>query len=449
MANLDKLRTIVLVMMENRSFDHMLGYLSLPPFSRPGVDGQSLDPAWLARYTNLDHGQPYQPFLSTNPHTLPDDFDPPHERSAVAVDLGAFQAGAYAMDGFLSAIPASVSADPEVRRLALSYFGAAQVPTNHFFAENFALCNRYFCSLPAGTQPNRLMSLSGFTSTEANQTPLPDQPVIYDWLADRGVKWRVYHEGIPFLALMPKWIPAILGDREHFRLFTELGPDLLNTPPDDLPQVVFVEPTYQDAPHIGPASDDHAPAGVSTGQEFLMQVYNALTASPSFWRGAALIVNYDEHGGFFDHVSPPLIPTDPPAGANYTPFTSLGVRTPTFVVSPFVQPRTVSQALLDHISVLKLLGERFGANGSYSPVVDARPVESLSRVFNLDAPRPDVPAAPSLQNYLARRPAPAPGLIAPPPITPLQRAFRDALTNMKQDGAGADHPKFGPLLRGL
>ena len=64
----------------------------------------------------------------------------------------------------------------------------------------------YFCSLPAGTQPNRLMSLSGFSQIEVNQTPLPEQPVLYDWLTARGVKWRVNREGIPFLALMPKWI---------------------------------------------------------------------------------------------------------------------------------------------------------------------------------------------------------------------------------------------------
>ena len=449
MNDLTRIKTIVLVMMENRSFDHMLGYLSLPPFKRPGVDGQSLDPAWLAKFTNSDNGHPFHPFLSTNPYTMPDDFDPPHERNAVAANLGALTGGSYAMNGFMSGIPSTVSSDPAVRKLVMSYFGAEQAPTNHFFAQNFAICNRYFCSLPAGTHPNRLMSLSGFSEIDVNATVLPAQPVIYDWLNDRGVTWRVYHEGIPLLALMPNWIPPILADDEHFRSFEQLGEDLLNTPPDDLPQVIFVEPTYQDAPHFGPASDDHAPAGISTGQEFLMQVYNALTASPSVWQQSAMIVNYDEHGGFFDHVSPPLIPTDPPAGSTYPRFTSLGVRTPAFVISPFVKAGTVSQELLDHLSVLKFLGERFDANRSHSTMVDARPVKSISAVFNLDHPRTDVPAAPSLQGFIARRPPPPPGLVAPPPDTEMRQGFRDAVERMKQHGATADHPKFGPLIRAM
>ena len=82
--DLSKIKNIVILMMENRSFDHMLGYLSLAPFNRTDVEGQSLDPAWLQRFTNYDGGQAYQPFHSTDPHMMPDDFDPPHGRSNIA-----------------------------------------------------------------------------------------------------------------------------------------------------------------------------------------------------------------------------------------------------------------------------------------------------------------------------------------------------------------------------
>ncbi len=447
MSNLDQIRTIVLVMMENRSFDHMLGYLSLPPFNRPGVDGLSSDPARLARYTNYDQGQPFQPFLSTNPYTMPDDFDPPHERSNTAQQLGPIQDGVYPMNGFVSAIPSAVSADPAVRRLVMSYFGADQAPINHFLAQNFSICDRCFSAIPASTQPNRLMYMSGFSLIDANQTPLPDQELVYDWLTAHGVSWRVYHQGIPFAAMMPKWIPAVLF-APHFRSFDQFEADLVNTPPDQLPQVIFVEPTYGDAPHLGPSTDDHPPAGISDGQEFLMQVYNAVTASPSFWRGSVTIINYDEHGGFFDHVSPPLVPTDPPPGAGYPRFNSLGVRVPAYVVSPFVQSGAVSHALLDHTSALKLLGEKFG-KGSYSPIVDARQVRNFSEVLDFDHPISDPPSAPALDGYLAARPAGPAGVAAPSPKTPLQQAFRDTIANMKQHGAGPDHPKFGPLLQQL
>jgi phospholipase C len=445
MPNLDQIRTIVLVMMENRSFDHILGYLSLPP-GRNEVDGQKADTNWLKQFTNYDAALAFQPFLNTNPYTMPGMFDPPHERNNVTAQIDPCQDGTYPMNGFVHAIPPAVSSDPNVRKLVMSYYAAAQAPTNDFFARNFAICDRWFCSLPAGTQPNRLMSMSGFSLIDVNQTPLPGQEVVYDWLNRNNISWRVYHQELPFFSLMPKWIPAILFD-DHFRSFDDFQSDLINTPPEQLPQVIFVEPTYQDAPHTGFSTDDHAPAGVSNGQEFLMQVYNAVTASPPFWKSALLVVSYDEHGGFFDHVSPPLITTNPPDGASYsTRFTSLGVRVPAFMVSPFVRPGGVCHNLLDHTSVLKLLGDKF-ANGSYSAIVDARPVGSLTHVLDFTTPQFDPPAPPPLDNYLAGRPTSPMGVVAPAPSTALQRGFRDALDNMKQHGADATHPKFGHLLQ--
>jgi phospholipase C len=270
--------------------------------------------------------------------------------------------------------------------------------------------------------------------------------VVYDWLTKRGIRWRVYHEGIPFFTLMPSWIGPILFDDEHFRSFDQLEEDLAGTPPDDLPQVIFVEPTYQDSPHLGFATDEHAPSGVSNGQEFLMRVYNAVTTSPSFWQGAVLVVDYDEHGGFFDHVSPPPIPTEPPQPGLYPRFETLGVRVPAYVISPFVKPGTVSNSLLDHTSVLKLLGEKFDPAGSYSSVVDARPVESVSAVLSFDQMVVDPPSVPAMDAYLAKRPAAAP-LTVPEPNTMLQKAFSEAVANMRQQGAGPDHKKFGPLLQ--
>lgn len=327
----------------------------------------------------------------------------------------------------------------------MSYFGAAEAPTNDFFAKKFTICDRWFCSLPAGTQPNRLMSMSGFTMIDVNQTPLPDQALVYDWLNARNITWRVYHQEIPFFALMAKWLPSILFS-DKFRLFENMESDLRNTPPDQLPQVIFVEPTYEDSPHTGTSTDDHAPAGISDGQEFLMEVYKAVSASNAFWQNALMIVDYDEHGGFFDHVPPPLIPTNPPDNAKWSvPFKSLGVRTPAFIISPFVQAGAVSHNLLDHTSVLKLLGEKFG-NGSYSPEVDARPVGSVSHVLDFTNPILQAPAPPPLDDYLKMRSPVLAGVTRPPLNTPLQIGFSNVIASMKQHGADASHPKFGQLL---
>ncbi len=445
MADLNSIKTIVIVMMENRSFDHMLGYLSLAPFNRKEVDGQSLDPEWLQKFTNFDSGQAIRPFHSTDPHTMPNAFDPPHERSNIAAQIDPRQDDSFPLTGFVSAIPPKVSTSPEIRKLVMSYFGADEAPMNDFFANNFTICDRWFCSLPAGTQANRLMSMSGFSMIDVNQTPLPNQDLVYDWLNARNISWRVYHQEIPFFALMPKWLPSILfGD--NFRCFEDMESDLRNTPPSQLPQVIFVEPTYQDAPHTGTSTDDHAPAGISDGQEFLMQVYKAVSESTAFWKSCLMIVDYDEHGGFFDHVPPPTILTNPPDGAKWlVPFKSLGVRTPAFVISPFVQKGAVSHNLLDHTSVLKLLGERFG-NGSYSPLVDARPVGSISHVLDFSNAIIPPPAPPSLQEYLKLRLAAPVGVTTPPINTPLQQGFSDVVASMKAHGADASHPKFGQLL---
>jgi phospholipase C len=240
-------------------------------------------------------------------------------------------------------------------------------------------------------------------------------------------------------------LPSILFS-DKFRCFEEMESDLRNTPPDQLPQVIFVEPTYQDAPHTGTSTDDHAPAGISDGQEFLMLVYKAVTASQAFWESALMIVDYDEHGGFFDHVPPPIIPTNPPAGAKWSvPFKSLGVRIPAFIISPFVGAGGVSHNLLDHTSVLKLLGEKFG-NGSYSSEVDSRPVGSVSHVLDFINPILQAPAPPPLDDYLKLRPPAPAGVIIPPQNTALQIGFSNVIASMKQHGADASHPKFGQLL---
>jgi phospholipase C len=445
MADLNDIKTLVVVLMENRSFDHMLGYLSLPPLNRTDVEGQSADPAWLAQFANADGNQRFEAFHNQDPYYLPPGFDPPHQRENVANHLGVLANGRYAMNGFVGAIPQKVSTNPEHRRLVMGYFGAEEVPINNFFAKNFAVCDHWFCAVPSGTQPNRLMAMSGTSVIESNATPLPNQRLVYDWLDDQQIRWRVYHQGLPFFTMMLRWVPRILGSDKFFRPFNRLKSDLESTPPGELPQVIFVEPTYGDAPHFGRSTDDHAPSGVGDGQEFLMQVYNAVTSSLSFWRRSLTVICYDEHGGFFDHVSPPLITTSPPPSASYPAFMSLGPRTPAFVLSPFVKAGACVSNTFDHTSVLKFIGSRFG-NGSYSAEVDERPVENLSAALSFDTPITVPAPAPAMDDYLAKRPPSNPYVVTVPvPETELQQAFRDGTSEMKRQG-GETHPTFGPLL---
>jgi phospholipase C len=444
MANLNDIKTVVIVLMENRSFDHMLGYLSLAPYNRTDIDGQSIDAAWLTKFSNQDGDRIFRPYHNDDPYYLPAGFDPPHQRDNVTAHLGPMSNGEFPMNGFVCAIPQNVSTNPSHRRLVMGYFGADEAPINHFFATHFTVCDRWFCAVPSGTQPNRLMAMGGATVIESNKTPLPSQSLVYDWLDKRGISWRVYHQAAPFFTMMLKWVPRILAS-DNFRPFDSLKTDLESTPPSKLPQVIFVEPAYGDAPHFGHWTDDHAPAGISYGQEFLMQTYNAITSSLSFWNHCLCFVGYDEHGGFFDHVSPPLIPTKVPE-AKGGDFLSLGPRTPAYIISPFVNAGVCVHDLFDHTSVLKFIGEKFGG-GSYSPDVDSRPVQSLSAALNFDNPITTPLVAPATDAYLSKQPKANPFQVTIPiPDTDLQKAFREGIAEMKRQG-GDNHPTLGPLLQ--
>ena len=152
-----------------------------------------------------------------------------------------------------------------------------------------------------------------------------------------------------------------------------------------------------------------------------------------------MIVAYDEHGGFFDHISPPPMTTEPPPNAKYTAgFTTLGVRVPAFVISPFVEPKSVSHILFDHTSILKFLGQKFGANGSYSPFVDNRAVGSVADILTAPDPANAAPTIGSLDDYLAKESGPAGFAVGAKPETVLQQGFQEALDNIR------DHPNRQP-----
>jgi phospholipase C len=326
----------------------------------------------------------------------------------------------------------------------MGYCTPPQVPTSDFFAQNFAVCDHWFASLPTGTQPNRLMAMSGFSMIENNYGFLMEnQELVYDWLNRNRVRWRVYHEGLPFFLLMPKWIPEIV-EEDHFRRFAQLREDVVNEPPDEFPQVIFVEPTYTDAPHIGPSSDDHAPSPISGGQQFLLKVYESIRRNPDLWSRTVMIVTYDEHGGFFDHVSPPAVTTNPPPAKTYDPFTTLGVRVPAFVISPLVEKQTVFNGQLDHVSILKLIGQKFGRGKGYSPVVDERRVGSALEVLNRSKARDDIPAAPSLVKYIVPSVGYTPGTM---PVTENNQAFKASLEHMRVQHPLKAQQKFGDLLQ--
>lgn len=450
------IKHVFVVMMENRSFDHMLGHLHA---GNNDIDGiRANDPAWLASAANPHPGGPYPPFPLTDPHGNLQ-ADPPHGRTAIAKQLAKRADGSFAMDGFVASY-SEEHPDKPIDRQAnqpppMGWFGAKEAPVSDFLARNFMVCNRWFAPLPAATQPNRLMAMSGVTILDHNAVPMPKQKLVYEWLKGKA-KWRVYHDKLPFFMIMLERVPTMLTSKT-FRDFSKFARDLAKGG-DNFPQVVFIEPTYGDSPFIKHHNDDHAPAGIARGQKFLWQVYKALEAAPEVARSSVLIITYDEHGGFFDHVPPPMVRTDPPPNHKWQgeaeSFESLGARVPAIIVSPFVSPGSVHPDVLDHTSVLKMLGTLFG-EGSYSPAVDARPVGNVHDALDaLDAPRalppiPDFNAyfAPPATAFAAARATIKPTGRAPGtvPRSKMEEAFQAALDEIRKQPP-AKREQYADLL---
>jgi phospholipase C len=432
MTDLAAIQTIVIVMLENRSFDHILGHLSLPDLGNgTAVDGLKA-PLQQEAYENLFEGESYFPFHLKD-HALSSDL--PHERRQVRAQLALSPVTqAYTMGGFagtyFEATPTNRTTTPD----PMGFFGPEDVPITRFFADNFAVCDRWFAPLPTSTQPNRIMALCGSTRTDQTKGLFPPtDTILLEWLSARNVRWRVYHSGISFFALLGRL--EIFGP--SFRGIDRLAADVAHEGPDDFPQVIIVEPSYADAPHLAGdvPNDNHPPLPVLPGEALLLNVYNALTCNPDRWASTLLIVTYDEHGGFFDHVVPEPVPYRPASNAIFTdPFSTTGVRVPSLIVSPFVDPQTVYSGVLDHTSILQLLAERFTPGTGHSGSVDQRKafgIRSVREALNRDSPRTDIPQPPSLRVQVTLE------LGAPrPPQTPMQLAFANAAARMVQD-----HPR--------
>jgi phospholipase C len=379
-------------MLENRSFDHMLGHLSLEG-SVPGVDGLT---APLSQYANLYAGDVYHPFKMKD-RLL--DSDLPHEWDEVDAQLARSAVSKrYTMAGFVESYArfrkmADVGPYPD----PMGYFPSDQVPVTSFLARSYCTCDRWFSPIPTSTHPNRTMAWCGASRIYTTGAQLiPSDGTLLDWMDQAGVRWRVYHDGLSCFALFPDAWEHLLG--EHFRDYESYLHDMQLEPVSEGPQVIVVEPSYQNAPHLGSdrPNDNHAPLAVGWGEEFLRRTYEAARVNPERWAKTVMIVYYDEHGGFFDHVAPLEIPYRT-GGSDPHQFATTGPRVPAIIVSPLVARGSVSHVQLDHTSVLQLLAELFTPGKPYSPDVEARRAQGIASVSALlgDAPRADAPPPPT------------------------------------------------------
>jgi phospholipase C len=379
LTNLDKVEHIVVLMMENRSFDHMLGYLSLRG-GRADVDGLR------AGMSNAHGGRTYRIRHLTRTRLGPNQ-DPCHSRPCVRAQLADDNGGFVA--NYAETYP--TDRDPG---LVMGYYDATDLPIYDFLASEFCICDRWFSSVPGPTWPNRLYATAG-RSGPSRSGPVPwyDLPSFLRHLDTRRVSWRWYYHDVPSLAAVDPRYRNVGRFREHFRLFDRRslsGRSFLEVAAaGDLPALSWIDPNYTDV-DFGPSgsNDDHPPADVLGGQDLVLRLYNALVNSPA-WEKTLLLLTYDEHGGFFDHVVPPPAPDDNPG------FRRFGVRVPTFVVSPWAERAAVSKERFDHTSIVKTILLRFcrGRDGSI-PAMGARTREANHVGGLLKGSRPRRPRPP-------------------------------------------------------
>jgi hypothetical protein len=247
----------------------------------------------------------------------------------------------------------------------MGYYDPSGVPVYDHLANQFAICDRWFASIPTDTVPNRLYAMAGgaggLLTTPSDASVSSDPPAytvktIFEVLQQHGVDWNIFFSDMPF-ALVFK---ALAQDAQYTARMHSISDFFDRAQTGDLPAMAWIDPNFNDVPDgTANASDDHPPGDVSRGQQFVSRVYNALASSPA-WSKTMLIVTYDEHGGFFDHVQPPGTPprTDGPKDDDPN-LTRYGVRVPTLVVTPWVEQGKVSHVIYDHTSTLKTILLRF------------------------------------------------------------------------------------------
>jgi len=459
---------IVVVMFENRSFDHMLGYLSLPPDQggrgRSDVDGLSGPSRNVNRFENRDFGIHHLDHTQFSGETE----DPDH--SARSVDEQLHDGGGGFVENFARISTARAlklgqpAPDPG---LVMGYYDADDLPVYDHLAAEYCVVDRWFSSVPGATWPNRLYAVTGQAAGTRDDVspPIYELPSFVRYLGQSGVPWRWYSfDPATLRAIDPAYR---LSNHDRFAYvdartlstkeravgeLTEEGPSFLDDiASGELPAVSWIDPRFKDLRVLGPDSnDDHPPSDVIAGQDLVLTIYNALSSSP-LWGKTLLIITYDEHGGFYDHVTPPVAVDDKPE------FQRLGVRVPTLLVSPLVSGPTTSTGVLgpdfhfDHTSIIKTILSRFCQSNGQIPAVTARvaAAQHLGHLLADGPPRDDVPDTTALAQRLvnwrtnwaqARFQDPVAASRSPGHLTDFQTGFYEMARLLRQAGLPGAHP---------
>ncbi len=344
----DPIKHVVLLMLENHSFDQMLGCFKEIYPELEGVDPKN-------SHVNTDPaGNQYKQIPTRERQML---LDPHHEVDHVRTQLEDGNSG-FVRD-FSVAFPESTS---EKRQYIMGYYPLDFLPAVHRLARDFTICDHWFSSVPGPTWPNRFFALTG---TCCGVVDMPedgqhgadikgwfeqDQPTIFDRLSEKGIQWKSYYHDIPQTAVLVRQrLPENAAHYHHVNGFYDDARGLES----DFPAFCLIEPDFNGVDE----NDDHPPHDIMKAQKLIADVYNALRVNRDLWNSTLLVVFYDEHGGFYDHIPPPA--AIPPDNHKDYPFNRLGIRVPALLISPWVA-RGFNSTQFDHTSLLKYLIDKWG-----------------------------------------------------------------------------------------
>lgn len=376
---------VVVLMLENRSFDHMLGYLYPWSNTFEGVDG---GPPF---FNYADPFKPQAPKYYVNSHARSGDLN----RDAGHGFFDVFQQVYGVYDWFGPKPDPPVNGgfvhnyevkNPGGGSRIMNCFKPATLPILNRLAQEFAVCDHWFSSMPGPTWPNRLFAHTGASDGRVdNEYRFYHDETIYNRLNDAGKTWSFFLQGwitqamaLTRLYSFKKWAFRRLSSFEHL---AEVG---------NLPNYSFIEPRFYRFEGFRAPTDQHPPHDVHRGEQLIADVYKMVRNSP-LWEKSMLIITYDEHGGTVDHVHPG--PAPKPGATSQNPpfeFDRYGVRVPAVVVSPYIAPNTKVNTVLDHTSILASVRKLFG---DFAPLTgrDAAATPVHEAALNLDQPRNDAP----------------------------------------------------------
>ena len=317
------LEHIVVVTMENRSFDHFLGWL-------PGANGKQAGLSYPDASNALHATYPLAPDYQGCGHPDPDHS---YQGGRIEYDNGA-------CDGWLL--------DTANDEFCIGYYLQSDLPFLGGAAPAWTVLDNYFAPIMAPTYPNRIYQHAAQTDRlDDSLLPISTLPTIWDRLSDHLIPSKYYFSDFPFLALWGTKYVGISALIDEFFADCAAG---------TLPGVSFVDPRLIGEAE-GLSNDDHPHADIRNGEAFLNAVYAAVTSSPN-WPNTVMVINFDEWGGFFDHVPPAIAPI-PPGDAALGSDGRRGFRVPTLVVSPWSPRGAISHELYDHTSILRMIEWRW------------------------------------------------------------------------------------------